>query len=413
MADTTVTIAASGADYTTIASALAASDVSSGAWIMQITDTRNYGALTADDTLTFAATTGTPTQANRLILEADANSRHSGVLEADTSSNHAKLMSTNGSANAYQFDDSYTEIRYMHFGSATGHDVARFNTPGGTPATDVLFSRCILYIEGATTADHVFQYVATSGTNTFSLYLDNCVVVDAGAFFTYSGALNNTVNLYVDHCLVETASSSAMAIECNFATSDNQDFNVYVNNSWFEATGGSTGYVEAINSKTNCSATVSGAYNVGDQSTFGGTGFTDNTTNYEYASGGLTEDAGESDAIIVTSFSILAKEVANMTPVVATGIGSNQILGYAGNRIGSEPDSRQDFSTDIVGNVRTGRSGFIDVGPFQITEAPPGFKYYNGTTWADSVSVKYYNGTAWADVVAVKYWNGSTWADPV
>jgi hypothetical protein len=102
-----------------------------------------------------------------------------------------------------------------------------------------------------------------------------------------------------------------------------------------------------------------------------------------------------------------------MTPQVATGGGSNALLGYAGNRIGSEPDSRQDFSTDIIGNPRTAKAGFIDVGPFQITAAPAGFKYWNGTAWADSVSVKNWNGTAWVDVTAVKYWNGSTWADPV
>jgi len=413
MADTTVTIAASGADYTTIASALAASDVSSGAWIMQITDTRNYGALAADDSLTFAATTGTPTQANRLILEADADSRHSGVLEADTSSNHAKLMSTQGTINSYVFDDSYTEIRYMHFGSATGHSICTFNTVGGNPATDVLFSRCLFYIEGAGAADHVFEYNADTGPNTFSLYVDNCVAVDTGQFFSYVGGTSNIVNLYVDHCAVETTSTAAEALaDIDFVGFNDQAVNIYANNNWFECTGGSAGYVKAQDTGSNCSVTVSGAYNVGDQSTFVGAGVTDNTTNYEYASGGLTDVTADSDAIIVTSFSISQKEIANMTPQVATGSGSNQILGYAGNRIGSEPDSRQDFSTDIVGNSRTTKTGFIDVGSFQITTSP-GFKYYNGTTWVDSVSVQYYNGTTWADVVAVKYWNGTTWADPV
>ena len=412
MADTTVTIAASGADYTTIASALAASDVSSGAWIMQITDTRNYGALTADESLTFAATTGTPTQANRLILEADANSRHSGVLESEVDSNHAKLMSTSASNNPYQFQDSYTEIRYMQMGVTSGFDLIEIEFT--ELVTDLLFSRCLFIIKEAGAADHVIKYRANTGPNTFSLYLDNCVFVDVGMLFSYVGAADNTVNLYVDHCAVETATSSSEALaDINFLNLNDQTANIYANNNWFECTGGTTGYVDTQDAGSNCTATISGAYNVGDLSTpFGDPGVTDNTTNYEYASGGLTQVTTTSDAIILTSFDPAAKENTDATPAVATGAGSNQLFGYAGNRIGSEPDSRQDFSTDIAGNSRPTKTGFIDVGPFQITTSP-GFKYWDGTTWVDSVSVQYYNGTTWADVVAVKYWNGTTWADPV
>jgi hypothetical protein len=411
MADTTVTIAASGADYTTISAALAVSDVSSGAYIMQITDTRNYGALTADDTLNFEATTGTPTQANRLILEADANSRHSGVFELHTATSHAKLMSqTVSTIRPYNLVDSYTEIRYMHVGHVTGFDIFRVT------GTDCLFSRCLFYIDNPASSDPAFFFRPTQ-LGTHNLYLDNCVFCDIGRLIDFDSDANQvTFNLYVDHCGIETMGSANVDIfDVRFNTQEFVALNIYLNNSWLEATSASE--YEGVNSgeNTGCSVNYYGAYNVGDKETpFPDTHSTDNTTNYEYASGGYTDVTTVNDAIIVTSHSTNSKHTSNMTPQVATGAGSNQLLGYAANRIGLEPDSRQDFSTDIIGNPRAAKAGFIDVGPFQITEAPAsGFKYWNGSTWADSVSVKYYNGTAWADVTAVKYWNGSTWADPV
>ena len=88
------------------------------------------------------------------------------------------------------------------------------------------------------------------------------------------------------------------------------------------------------------------------------------------------------------------------------------LLGNGTNRIGSEPDSRQDFSTDIAGNPRVAKAGFVDIGAFQITEAPAGFKYWDGSAWADSTAVQYWNGSAWTDVTGIQYWNGSAWTDP-
>ena len=42
----------------------------------------------------------------------------------------------------------------------------------------------------------------------------------------------------------------------------------------------------------------------------------------------------------------------------------------------------------------------------------PGFKYWDGSAFADSTAVQYWDGSAWTDVTGVKYWDGSAWADP-
>jgi hypothetical protein len=409
MADTTVTIAASGADYTTITAALAASDVSSGAYIMQITDTRNYGALAVDEEIDFESTTGTPTQANRLILEADSSSRHSGVFELDTATSHAKLMSTTGLFNAYGLNENYTEIRYMHVGTTAGRNCFRI----ADGVVGCLFSRCLFYFDNPLDTSAAF-HIRPSTTADMSLYLDNCVFCDLGELVDYDTSQPMTFDVYIDHCGIETMNSSAVnPFTIDLSSKVGAFTNIYINNSWLEATT-ATDYEDIAGVVASNGVTYYGAYNVGDiQTPFPSSASDDQTTNYEHASGGYTEITTVNDAIIITNFSALSKHTSDMTPQVATGGGSNQLLGYAANRRGSEPDSRQDFSTDIIGNPRPTKSGYIDVGPFQITAAPPGFKYWNGSTWADSVSVKYYNGTAWADVTAVKYWNGSTWADPV
>ena len=395
MADTTVTIKQDGTeDYTTISSAVAASNVSSGFYKMVIDDSQVY-----NENVTLEAATGTTTSSNYLWLTVSSGNRHSGVVLSSTPGNYARL---NGSAShGCWLKDDYTRVEYLAL--SINNQYSMVNMSGD----ETVISRCLVHGFGITnTGDGI--YVQGSGNR----YIDNTLVnvFRQGVYIQcgYSSS-DPALTVYLDSCtLVDNDGDSA---SYNLASLNNTS-NTLTMNLHNCALGQTATRPDMFSSTSNPgggSKVLAGSHNVWDTDTSELSGVTNNlTNNQDISSGGVTETTTTANAMIVTDNSTWPY---NFTPVVATGSGSNLLLTNGTNRRGSEPDSRQDFSTDIRGTTRPTATGYIDIGAFQITVAPASFKYWNGSAFVAATAVQYWNGSAWTDVTGIQYWNGSAWTD--
>lgn len=408
MADTVVTvIAGGGGDYTTVQAAVAAADVSSGKYIIRISDNSLY-----DESIDIDGVTGTPSATNYLVLEAASANSHVGV----PGTGHARLTMTNGFVQyGMEISESYTVVQNLEIIS----DVADTDTHTRMWSVDnVLFSRCIFrQLDSGSSANIAIRMPSLSSNN----YFDNCLFLGHVKIFDISwlNTSNRHCQIYLDHCAYDPLNTGTIyLVHVNMTDTNSGDGTVLLNNDVtvhaYNCWGFELDLRQSSSAETSGETyTLNGDQNVQENLVSTGTYSYDviqSSANDVEATGGITSTTTTANAIIITNQPALTSQIDyDATPVKATGAGSNLILKNGVNRIGSEPDSRQDFSTDIAGATRP--TSNIDIGPFQFSRA--GFKYYNGTDWVDSVSVKYYNGTDWADVVGVKYYNGTTWADPV
>jgi hypothetical protein len=377
MADTTVSVKKDGTgDYTTISSAEAASDVSSGYYKIEIQDAGQY-----NESVNISGATGTESSSNYVWLTVASAYRHSGVA---ATSGHARIY--DASATVVIASDNFTRVEYLDI----------HNTSGGAghalralSAENVLFSRCILRGNPGSSGMGCYFYTGSGS-------IDNCLIYQ-NRYGIYIYFIGTASNINIDAC-----------------TSVNNTFHAVQSDTYGALTiyNGALGDSGTSDLKSsNSSIAWSGSHNAWDTDT-------SNINNYpavgvltssqDISSGGVTTTTTTANAMIVTD---LTPGSENYTPVPATGAGSNLLLGNGINRQGSEPDSRQDFSTDIRGAARPTTAGKIDIGAFQITTAA-GFKYWDGAAWADSTAVQYWNGSAWTDVTGIQYWNGSAWTDP-
>jgi len=394
MPDTTVTIRKDGAgDYTTISSANAASDVSTGYYKMVVDDQGEYTS-----SINLTPNTGTATASNYVWLTVSEGNRHSGVA----GTGHARIV--RGPTLVILGD--YSRLEYLELkGTAGGGQVVLVN------GQNTLVSRCIIRSQSSIT-DYGIRVNASPGTR--SAFVDNTLIynvqyagVDGIDNGSYSGSIYcdfvtiaecgvgggtyRHVGLRVG---VNTAGWSVNLYNCALAGNGVYDYSA---GNGFTATGGWASITDA------------GSNNAWDNDDTWYAANSGSFSSSQTLSGGLTTTTTTANAMIVTD---LTTNTEDYTPVVATGAGSNLLLGTGVNRQGSEPDSRQDFSTDIAGNPRPTKAGSIDAGAFQITVAAAGFKYWTGSAWDDATNVQYWNGSAWTDVTAVQYWNGSAWTDP-
>ena len=384
MPDTTVIVRQDGTgDYTTISSAVAASNVSSGYYKIEIDDSNSY-----NESITFSPATGTATSSNYLWLTVSEANRHSGVA---ATSGHARVAS-GGSNNTFFINHDYGRIEYLQI------DQLGTGRPVNFRANNLLMSRCI--VKGTASVNGgVFV-----GPESTAAFIDNCLIQTCERGLYVNNSYVGAANVYVDQCTIVDSSGSAniylYSVYGNALTTN------FYNNGL--AGVGSGADINLLNNDTHLIA-HSGSHNAWDTDTtyfYSSTG--SYTSSQDISSGGLTTTTTTANAMIVTD---LTSGSENYTPVPATGAGSNLLLTNGTNRQGSEPDARQDFSTDIRGAARPTTAGKIDIGAFQITTAA-GFKYWDGSAWADSTAVQYWNGSAWTDVTGIQYWNGSAWTDP-
>jgi len=382
MPDTTVTVRQDGTgDYTTITSAEAAANVSTGYYKIEIDDSNTYNEIVSLNP------SGTPTSSNYLWLTVSEGNRHSGV---SATSGHARVAAT-ASAHNVQMTSDYARVEYLEiYSSSTYYPIYVSNNY-------TLVSRCI--VKGANDA-LACVYVTSAGNYN---YFDNCVIYqnDIGVYVAKPNS--GTRNVYFDYC---TIVDSDVYFNIYFFPGSPQQISSNIYN---VALGLAAQVDISVNSTYSAQMTHNGSHNAWDTDTIQFYSSTGSYTNsQDISSGGVTTVTTTANAMIVTSLTAGSED---FTPVPATGAGSNLLLGNGTNRQGSEPDSRQDFSTDIRGAARPTTAGKIDIGAFQITTAA-GFKYWDGSAWADSTAVQYWNGSAWTDVTGIQYWNGSAWTDP-
>lgn len=403
MPDTTVTVRQDGTgDYTTVTSAEAAADISSGYYKIEIDDSNSYNEYVT------ISVSGTPSASNYVWVTASSGNRHSGV---SSTTGHARIFTSSSGTYPLKIYENYTRVDYLELDRVS-------NGSGGIAlqdVTDCVISHCIIAGD-SNIGRGIWPYNGSgSSPSTSNHYIDNCVIHGwQTGIYAYQTESGKTVNLYVDYCSIADQGSTSYYYDVNIrflAVYSGNTLNLY-NTAMADAaltdytssyTNGGTGYGGTSN------LTDVGSHNAWDNQTSYTTSNSGGFTSTQTLSGGLTTTTTTANAMIVTN---TTSGSINFTPVVATGSGSNLLLGNGTNRIGSEPDSRQDFSTDIAGNNRASKAGFVDIGAFQITQAPAGFKYWDGSAWADSTAVQYYNGSAWVDVNAIQYWNGSAWTDP-
>lgn len=299
----------------------------------------------------------------------------------------------------------YTRIEYLQLNPGYNHiGIYTLDADG------VLISRCLIIGSPTSTTQQASYglYIQKTGdtSNHYETFIDNCVITateDCGIFHYADNA-----GLYVDYCV--------------FA--NNVASQAFVRQAGLKVVATTAGSITSLYNTiiVDC---LTRSYSAG--SSFTSLGGTTNVTDYGShntydASASNTNNQGSiTDWVQATSISdttsgssvISVVETARQTlDYTLTNLTVNPAAASGTNRIGSEPDSRQDFSIDIAGNPRTTKAGYIDRGAYQVTVAPASIKYWDGAAWANSTAVQYWNGSAWTDVTGVQYWNGSAWTDP-
>lgn len=416
MADTTVSvIQAGGGDYTSIAAAVAASDVSSGSYIIQLQDNTDH----LTNNINFSPVTGTATSANRLVLESAPANRHQGVCVDDTDVNvqFARIVNAEPFGFMFTIESDFCVFRDLAFyrvdnGDNRGTDLSFYRVANG------LVSNCLFYDRDAFDDYRIRTEAPSTVPREITLNIDHCVFAGTGGSrwiraYGFSGTTVTTLN--VDHCAIDGDSLDPWWLKNDMSiapTSGGPDqINVY--NTWFNPAGHEPFEVGNFQSSYG-KKDLNGSHVVGQSAmttdNVGGAAWNNNLTNFTTATA-VTTDTTAQNIIITQPGDSATSQDFDATPLLATGAGNNYLLTTGTNRQGSEPDSWQDFSTDLLGNTRSTAAGRIDIGPIQLTK-PAGFKVWDGAAFVDSSAVKHYDGAAWVEVSAVQYWNGSAWADP-
>ena len=201
--------------------------------------------------------------------------------------------------------------------------------------------------------------------------MDNMVIYGwgRGGFHQNYHHASNTVN--IDHSTIVYNGNTTTDANCgnlrhNATGSNGANVNIYNN---LVATAKNGVNAEDMNSgfSSGNGPDYAGSHNAsrGSAERFSTGGVSsDSTSSWQDDSTGTT-DSTAATAFIVTDFTGIA--TFDFTPVDHA---NNLLLTNGTNRIGSEPDSRQDFSTDIAGNTR--HTTNVDIGAFQISAAAGG-----------------------------------------
>lgn len=348
----TVTVAKTGSpDYSTIQSAVDDCSVliDAGKWYkIEITDAVDY----TEGVNINAAEITTPTIDHYLWLTTSGAARHDG-----TRNSGARIIPAGGSVAAINVLMNYTRVDWLEvFNNTTNASQAPVFIQGGV--NNVLFSHC--FITGDTTNNK--DALELAGFNS-PIYVDNCVISSGNGnanqgLFLRGDTGGGDTDVYVDHCFIY---GEYAGIGSRSSTGNTLTWNLY--NTAGISPGNSYGFCDMDGSynRANSSATqvFTGTNNLAVTGTsIQGT----NSLTSGQTSASWTATTTATNAVIVTSTTSNSED---FTPVLATGGGVNELLENGTNRIGSEPDVRQDFSVDITGATRGATN--VDIGAYQIS----------------------------------------------
>jgi len=348
MADQTFQIG-TGETYTTIAGWEAASDVSTGFWKGELKDTAAYGGVT------IAGVTGTPSISNYVWLSATSGNKHSGLA----GTTHARIAAAG--AGAVTISDDFTRIDDIEIG-LTGSNNSDEAIRITANTNNVLISRCIIWT-GTTQIDKDGIY---TGNWDCSYSVDNSIIYG----FTRGGInaqswqnSTRTQTVNIDYCTIVKCGSSG-EVESAGITSRTGGTNV-------------TNNINVYN--TGCfdtASTYDDFANYTEAGTTNWTGTHNASSDASLTSRGIATSAQESLTLTATTQSsgsyFVVQNIGAGTEdyQLLDEAAGNLAIGNATDRVGSEPDARQDFSLDIVGNTRNTSSPSPDIGASDIYTTP-------------------------------------------
>ena len=347
----TKTVGASGADYTTLEGALAWMVTNhnygtDGIATIRIIDAGTYTLSSAAGYPYTVNLSGTPSSTAYLHITSNASDPFSGPTLDCTHTSNAALM----------LWDSYTYISNLKFhlnNTSTSTECIRCAIDN---VSNILYSRCVfIALQQSSQQDGVYSgSISTSGA------IDHCVFVGfARSAIMFQQFQNNsdTQTWTIDHCSFAVDGSDANeggAINVRDRYASNT-YNINVYNCLGYDWGGSARNIFNVYTVAGGGSTINwaGSHNVAD----------DTSAEAKFTS--------SHDSVTFTESSPSAGENAWLTEINSTTetlidlsiAGENAFTVLNGSdRTGSEPDARQDFSTDIMGNTR---GATPDIGAFE------------------------------------------------
>jgi len=348
----TKTVGASGKDYTTIGGALtwmvANHDFDTdGIATISIEDNGEY-----NEKLNVTGFTGTPSITAYLKFTVPSANRHSGVY----GTGHARVKNTSA-GHVFTLSTEFTMVEYLQVEQASsGSSDEGFRVTGNK----CLISRNIIRCANITQQDGIYPNLANGEV----IYTDNNVFIEA-----YRGGINQqtstTSTVYSDfNTLIECGVRQDSQSGCLINQSGSNNTTFVVNNTVGLDSRTSGGNSLAF--RDNATATWSGDYNVSaggnasDDSAVTLFGATNN-----WGSIGHVDSAPASGSNVWTN-----DRTTSPYDVGIAGDNAYCVSVNGTDRVGSEPDARQDFSIDIVGNARDGTTPTI--GAFEYVVAGAG-----------------------------------------
>ena len=347
----TRTVGSSGKDHTDVASALS--------WMQTNHDfaTDGIGTISIEEdaefteSLTINSISGTPSITAYLHIKAAAANAHEGVA----GTGHARIRNTTGNR-VFQVETDFTYISDLEIQTdTTGSSDEGIRITSGTD--DVLISRCIIWTD-------------RTGADQDGIYTSNW-----------------SATIAVDNCVIYGYNRSGIHMQMNSGGTDSQTWDLAHLTIYDcgQDQGGDCGGI-CWNKDTGDTLNIT-AYNVAVLNCNGGSA----DDWHQTGSGSLTSFTGSHNADTDGTLSSLSLGSSNqgsltvstttqssgsyfvVTNVTAGSEDFNLLDDAAGNlaygngtdRQGSEPDTRQDFSTDIAGNTRSTTSPSPDIGAFE------------------------------------------------
>jgi len=404
----------SGRDYSTIA-AWEAGNTTDG-WDTSTANTDIWkgvimDASAFDERVVISSTNGTRSSSSYQWLTVDPSVRHAGVPGG---TNYARLDSS-AMSRVIQIQDDYFRLSNLEIiGTATDSGGSTILSAVAVEANNVLVEKCMIWQKNGQSYSTTREYY---GISTFGmgqgevLSIDNCLIFG----WSKAGIMDrdgDALTLNIDYCTVclngdgDLYSSYTGNLGTSFSSGTHSTYNLY--NNCFAGLGGvfhgqtRNGSLdwEVYNQSNTSTGDYAGSHNGVTSSGLVEIGTENNSnsmSNWVYAAGGVSTSTA-STAFIFTDLTFDANDDPSSIDFTPVNHANNALLSAGTNRIGSEPDSRQDFAVDLAGNTRSESN--TDLGAIVLVTATVSdrFKFYSNNAWSGVKPMKYWNGTQWQTV---------------
>ena len=341
-------IAAGGGDYTTIQLAVDDADVTSEAYIVEIQDSSSYAAFT------ISGVTGTPSITNYVQVTVDSSNRHAGVFDTGK----ARVVNTSSGTHCAVISTDFSFISWLqlHQDSAGSSDEGIRITSG---INDVLIDyNIIIHDNGNSSTDGIY-----AGNWAMDASISNNIIYGwgRGSILGQNFSGSNTQTWSIDHCTI-LQSATAGSADSGGITNRADSSATTVMNVFNTFVGDTQSADEDFVETDNGTHTWTGTHNGDTDDTSSTTaGLTSGQTNLTTAD----TSQGSGSFFVVKDLTGGSEDYRLLNNTDA----GNLALGNGTNRIGSEPDARQDFTTSIDGGTR---GAVTDIGASQLSTQAAG-----------------------------------------